>query len=199
MSSFHDGQLVVPFLHFTQVCSKRSFTCIWKWDSVVGKLFFFALFTVEFSYDAWDVQEYCTVRLNVSSVGLQNVGTSKDCIYRFIWNWDTVADTCLNLTFRNKLLIDSWFSCCSNSKVVNPISDHGFKCLSKCLISINNAECVAKIRFTSAFQVQKITVRFMVQFWNFSRHFRGTEIWFSAQIMKGNREKIIHSYRLKIC
>ena len=43
-----------------------------------------------------------------------------------------VTVTCLNLTFSNTLLIDSW---CSISENAKSISDHGFKCFSRSVVS----------------------------------------------------------------
>ena len=59
-----------------------------------------------------------------------------------------LTGTCLNLTLSIKLMIDSW---CSNSKIVNLISDHGFKCLLGSTISTDKTEYVAKFRFASVY------------------------------------------------
>ena len=64
----------------------------------------------------------------------------------FEYETDSVADTRLNLTFSNKLLIDWWFSI---SKSVNRFSDHGFECVLGSVISIDKSECVAKFLFAS--------------------------------------------------
>ena len=50
---------------------------------------------------------------------------------------DPVTVACLNLTFSNKLLIDRW---CSFSRIINHISNHGFKSVGS-VISTDKSDC----------------------------------------------------------
>ena len=63
-----------------------------------------------------------------------------------IFEYETLRATCFILTFSNKLSI--YNSC--NSKSVNHISDHDFKCLLESVISTDKSQCVAKFHFASA-------------------------------------------------
>ena len=51
--------------------------------------------------------------------------------------------------------------CCSISKSVNNVSDHGFKCLLVSVISTDKSTCAAQYRFASVFSVTIGIYRFV--------------------------------------
>ena len=64
-------------------------------------------------------------------------------------NETPVTSTCLNLTFSNKHLVDR---CCSISRSVNHVSDHGFECLLGSMVSTDGSGYAAKFCFASVYK-----------------------------------------------
>ena len=136
-----NGIFLLNFLNSYFFANRFSWCLCFEYESVSGTCSFCVV--------------YCS---NFSNIRQHNGVAWKDMIGMPTFRaWGPVTSTCLNVTFLNKLLIDSSSSI---PKSVNQISDHDFKCLSGSLISTEKSECVAKFHFASVIDSMMISHQF---------------------------------------
>ena len=135
-------------------CLIPSISPVSKVTGIVGHFFFSKMLTKNNWHQCFEYEKLWNVLVhfrgfscaNFLNIRRKSGVTWKDMIdISNFWVCDLMTGPCLGLLFFEQT-IDS---CCSISKSVNHISDHGLKCLSACIISTGKSECVTKFWFAS--------------------------------------------------